>query len=599
MERIPLGVLRNEAGMIFGVASFGGDLSGCGGGGCGVVYALDPSGHQSVLYTFTGRRRWRITGRLIPGDAGNLYGRTFSGGNLNECGGSGCGVVFQVNVSAKSEKGVCTTLRAEPTAPTLETLILDDVGNIYGATYGGGNLSDCGGSGCGVFYKLNTSGQLIVVYTFLGGNDGSGPNSPVYDGAGSFYGTTGGGGPQGLGTIYKLTSGQETQLYVFNGNTGGNSPNSGVILDTQGNLYGTTIYGGTYNQGVAYTFNGSGKEVVLHEFAGSYTTVSQDGANPWALIRDPQGNLYGTTPNGGNPIYFGGCGVVYKIDPSGDETVLHTFTASPDGCGAGSLVLDSAGNLYGTSQFGGIQSSNCSLFGCGVVFKLDPFGNETILYSYTGGADSTVPGALVRDSAGNLYVNSSFGGSGGAVLKIDTALNPTILHSFTGGADGGGPGSLIRDEAGQPLRHDLLRRRFQFRRHLQNRCLRNFQCVVRLHRRERRRPPRRFGPRPCRHHIRNVCWRGLRPRRGLQDGYFEQSDRVVQLHRRSRCRLTCGESDPLPRKQTNWRHQQRRSAWRRSGLQSRHSIVGQALRLRAGSQPAHPFTIRNRSHPEL
>jgi uncharacterized repeat protein (TIGR03803 family) len=151
------------------------------------------------------------------------------------------------------------------------------------------------------------------------------------------------------------------------------------------------------------------------------------------LIRDSAGNLYGTTNGGG----ASGAGVVFQIDPSGNETVLYNFTGGADGgFPFGGLIRDSAGNLYGTTNGGGAS-------GAGVVFKVDRAGNETMLYSFTGGPDGGYPlwVVLARDSAGNLYGTTSGGGASGngVVFKLDPSGNETVLHSFTGGADGSSP----------------------------------------------------------------------------------------------------------------------------------------------------------------
>jgi uncharacterized repeat protein (TIGR03803 family) len=168
-----------------------------------------------------------------------------------------------------------------------------------------------------------------------------------------------------------------------------------------------------------YKLDATGNETVLHSFTGS------DGGNPSAgVIRDSAGNLYGTA------------GVVFKLDPAGNYTVLYTFTGGLDGgFPEAGVILDSAGNLYGTTQTGGTANA-------GVVYKLDPAGNQTVLYSFTGGADGANPWAgVIRDSAGNLYGTTAGGGTlgFGVVFAVDVAGHEKVLHSFTGHAGGAFP----------------------------------------------------------------------------------------------------------------------------------------------------------------
>jgi uncharacterized repeat protein (TIGR03803 family) len=212
-------------------------------------------------------------------------------------------------------------------------------------------------------YKLNVAGQETVLHSFTFGADGGYASGGVIrDSAGNLYGTASSGGTAGWGVVYKLNAaGQETVLYSFTGGADGGYPKSGVIFDPAGNLYGTTYFGGTSNAGVVYKLAPSGQETVLCNFTG-YTGAN--GGYPYTgVIRDSAGNLYGATPYGGSA----GNGVVYELDPAGNETVLYTFTGGADGGEPfeGSLVRDSAGNLYGTTQFGGKNSG-------GVVFELTP-----------------------------------------------------------------------------------------------------------------------------------------------------------------------------------------------------------------------------------
>jgi len=202
------------------------------------------------------------------------------------------------------------------------------------------------------------------------------------------------------------------------------SPQSGVIADTRGNLYGTTSTGVVANAGVVYKVDSTGRQTALYSFTGG-----ADGGNPNAgVVRDPEGNLYGTTCCGGTA----GAGVVYKVDTSGKETVLYSFTGGADGSDPVGVILDSAGDLYGATWSGG--SANA-----GLLYKLDTAGNETVLYDFTGGADGANPRpSLIRDSAGNLYGTAAGGGAehDGVVFKLNTTGHLIVLHNFRGGTDG-------------------------------------------------------------------------------------------------------------------------------------------------------------------
>lgn len=237
-------------------------------------------------------------------------------------------------------------------------------------------------------------------------------------------------------------------LYTFAG-----PPNDGassvapLIMDSLGNLYGTTAFGGNSNCGSAgcgtvFRLDSSGNETVLYKFSGS------DGAFPASgLVMDKDGNLYGTTVSGGSAGLCRnfGCGTVYKLDPAGNHTVLHAFTGSIDGANpTAGLIMDSSNMLYGTAGFGGS-------FGPGIVFKMDTAGNETVLHSFSG-TDGFEPSApLIMDSSGTLYSTTYRGGTGGAgiVFSLDSSLNFTVLHTFNYSTEGGNPTApLVRDAAG-------------------------------------------------------------------------------------------------------------------------------------------------------
>jgi uncharacterized repeat protein (TIGR03803 family) len=328
-------------------------------------------------------------------------------------------------------------------------LIRDQANNLYGTTSNRGNLNDCGTAGCGTVFQLDTTGKLTVLHSFTGQRDGAFPvGALVSDARGDLYGTTTSGGGAtcpsfGCGTVFKLnTTGNYRVLYHFSGSDG-KYPESGVILDAAGNLYGTTAAGGDLTCasgngcGTVFQLDANGTLTLLHSFSGA------DGLYPYAvLVRDAVGNLYGTTFGGG--AY--GFGTVFKLDTTGTLTVLYSFSNSPDGSGPNAgLIRDVSGNLYGTTYYGGIDT--CSPLGCGTVFKVDANGNETVLYSFTGGLDGSNPFAgLLQDAAGNLYGTTSNGGdvhclnpSGGCgtVFRLDPVTGGfRTLHRFAGGTDG-------------------------------------------------------------------------------------------------------------------------------------------------------------------
>ena len=282
------GLVFDRQGNLYGTTSVGGD-KGCGALlGCGTVFKLTPEGHEKVLYTF------------CPG-------------------------------------GYPCTDGYNPVAG----LVLDWRGNLYGTTFAGG-VTGCG-PGCGTIFKVTPEGHETVLYSFCPGG-------------------------------YPCTDGY--------------NPAAGLVLDWRGNLYGTTLSGGASGWGTVFKVTPEGHETVLYSFTGG-----ADGGVPYAdLVLDRQGNLYGTTSVGGDKGCgsFFGCGTVFKVTPEGHETVLHSFTAA-NGDGAepyAGLVFDWRGNLYGTTLSGG--GTGCGS-GCGTVFKVTPEGHETVLYTFTGGTDGGMP----------------------------------------------------------------------------------------------------------------------------------------------------------------------------------------------------------------
>jgi uncharacterized repeat protein (TIGR03803 family) len=321
-------------------------------------------------------------------------------------------------------------------------LVQGSDGALYGTTYGGGSFD------MGAIFKLDLSGRETVLRSYWGG-DGLAPGDSILDREGVLYGVTwdggtpeGGGWGYGSGTVFKLDkTGKYTILHRFNGKPDGGGPEGPLIQGAKGNLYGITNFGGdltcgSYLQGcgVIFKLDTTGKETVVHTFKTS------DGLEyPGPVIRDNAGNFYGAA----QPINQ--AGLVFKLDSSGKVTALHNFTGGADGYGPiGPLLSDAAGNLYGVAAWGGEYS-------CGLVFKLDPTGKETVLHQFQGPpGDGCGPRPMIRDRAGNFYGTTEEGGSGGGygtVFKVQPSGNETVLYSFAGGSNGALPWTLFLDKA--------------------------------------------------------------------------------------------------------------------------------------------------------
>jgi uncharacterized repeat protein (TIGR03803 family) len=319
-------------------------------------------------------------------------------------------------------------------------------GNLYGTTYLGGSY------GNGSVYRLSPSGsswKYNSLYSFKNLPDGAGPGfgSLAIGHDGALFGTTEGGGYFGTDFEICACKGREVQIHQFGRGTDGAQPIGGVVLDSAGNFYGTTSLGGTYNNGTVFEEKKSGDkwiESVIYNFTGG-----NDGINPPAGVTlDAHGNLYGTTSLGGAH----GGGVVYKLSAHGSgwkQTVLHTFRGASDGQNpVGGVVLDKAGNLYGTTFDGGVN-------GGGTVYKLSPSGTGwrfTTLYSLTGGYGG--PYNKLTLAHGNIYGFTEAEGKNGlgSVFKLAPGKGGwtfTDLYDFVGGSEGAQPyGSVAVDKDG-------------------------------------------------------------------------------------------------------------------------------------------------------
>ncbi len=379
-------IARDQFGNLYGAST--GSVMQCAGISCGAIYKIDTAGHETTLHTFQGAPDGAapIAVVAVPGvSASNpvtLYGSTAYGGTstFQYCNqGAGCGTVFELTSSGQEtilhsfteppgdgiipQAGVIAQPGATPGSGEV----------LYGTTYYGGPYSQNGNPGEGIVFQI-ANGKESVLYKFTGGNDGALPGAaPLYR-QGVHYGTTVFGGRgncvttfgTGCGTVYQLVGGQESALYSFNNQADGGFPAASLIADSAGNLYGTAVLGGDLNC-------------------------------------KPGGQ--GIPP---------GCGTVFKLSPSGQQTVLYTFQDGADGAWpSAALVMDSAGNLYGTAVFGG--NLNCAPgggLGCGTIFKIDTARNFSVLHTFNG-SDGFYPLALIQDNQGVLYGVTQQGGPAG------------------------------------------------------------------------------------------------------------------------------------------------------------------------------------------
>ena len=387
----------------------------------------------TVLHEFTGGSDGSNPySSLVMDRSGSLYGAApFGGSQMCETqNGIGCGTVFKL--AHKTGGWVFSPLYgftgySDGNNPVGSLAIAPD-GTIYGTTDGGGllNCRDTFGDGCGTVFHLQPPPTFCrsflcpwdqtVLYQFTGGSNGNDPLAGVVlDGAGNLYGTLYQGGASQLGAAYEVSrSGSgwtESTIHSFAGGADGADPIAGLIFDGSGNLYGTTEFGGSAGTctagGCGTVFqlapSGSGWTLnIIYNFPGSYNLPLG------GLIFDPQGNLYGTFADGVNGVF--------ELTPTnGNWTFTSLYTQDYSGLEAfrSTLARDSAGNLYGTAEYGG-DFTNCP-HGCGTVYELTPSGDDWIytqLYAFTGLDDGSLPvGGVVLDGDGNIYGTTYEGGA--------------------------------------------------------------------------------------------------------------------------------------------------------------------------------------------
>jgi uncharacterized repeat protein (TIGR03803 family) len=355
---LPVAALLNVGGEFYGTTESGGSAS-C---ACGTVFKMSKSGKESTLYSFKGSPDGAGPTSSLIAVNGELYGTTTEGGGGAGCNSpSGdCGTVFEVSTSGTEKVLYTFKGGADGGQPWGNLLALN--GELFGTTQTGGGAT---GYGYGTVFKVNTSGSESVVHSFGNTPDGAYPYDGLIALHGALYGTTYAGGLN-YGTVFKMsTSGKVHVIYSFDVNTksDGEAPTTAVIA-LKGKLYGTTQYGGTAGKGTVFEVSMSGKEQVLHSFAGGV-----DGATPGGLIA-VNGALYGPASNGG--MYGGpcandpsGCGNIFKITTSGKKTTLYSFVGIPDGEMPEGSLLAVNKTMYGTTEVGGAP-------GFGTVFKISP-----------------------------------------------------------------------------------------------------------------------------------------------------------------------------------------------------------------------------------
>jgi len=434
------GLVQGMDGNFYGTTRFGGANT-CIGNGCGTVFKITPGGILTTLYNFCGQPNcadgYGPSGGLIQATDGNFYGTTEEGG------ASGYGTVFKI-----TPLGTLTTLYSfcgQPNCgdginPTAGLTQASD-GNFYGTTFGGG------GTGYGTVFKMTPGGTLTTLYNFcpggllpLGCTDGQTPQGGLIQATdGNLYGTTQAGGwmPGSYGTVFKITrQGTFTTLYSFSG-TDGRMPTARLAQATDGNIYGTTRWGGLYGYGTVFKIIPAGLLVSIHSFDRN------DGAQPAAaLVPATDGSLYGTAPDAGPNSY----GTIFKMTTGGTLTTLHSFGGNIGAYPWGGLIQATDGKFYGTTSQTGSSNNNV-----GTVFSLDvglpppqPALSGKIVYSPGQLTQSLTLTNTGKGEARNIWINvialRTLGGSGRVTLT--TPVLPLFLGDLAPGGSTAVPLSL-------------------------------------------------------------------------------------------------------------------------------------------------------------
>lgn len=423
----PVGLIQGADGKLYGTTDAGGPK------GHGTVFSIGTNGGLATLAAFDGTNGDQAVGQLVQATNGIFYGATIYGGSgYSGYSGSGYGTVFQVTTN-----GELTSLSSSFTNDGLHGyypsagLVQGTDGLLYGTTYYGGT-----NGGYGTIFAMTTGGAINTLVSF-DNTDGNYPAAALMQSVdGNLYGTTGYGGTNGgYGTIFKVTtSGVLTPLHSF-GYYDGATPFAALVQGTDGLLYGATMSGGTnIYYGTIFKVTTNGVFTLLHSFNYS------EGSYPYSLVQANDGALYGTTMSGGTNGY----GTIFKITTNGVFTRLHSFNYS-DGYEPNCLVQASDGNLYGTTLAGGTN-------GGGTIFEVTTDGELTTLYSFysSSSTDGAVPDKPVQGAGGLFYGTTENGGAYnyGTIYAMSTNGLRRGLYSFTGADDGSQPISLAQARDG-------------------------------------------------------------------------------------------------------------------------------------------------------
>lgn len=414
---------------------------------CAATAIAAPGQTFNTLYNFGRDSGENPLSTVAQGRDGNFYGTTEYGGTGSGCRFLGCGTIFKI-----TPDGTLTTLYSfcaltpcnSPFGEEPSGLVLATDGNFYGITAAGG------ASNFGTFFKITPTGTLTTLHSF-DGTDGSNPLGTLVQATdGCFYGTTQSGGdltcndPYGCGTVFKITpTGALTTLHRFKA-TDGLEPGAGVVQAGNGNFYGTTSLGGNLSCappdgcGTVFEITPGGTLRTLHNFDGS------DGSFPaGGMVQARDGNLYGTTYWGGTYLV----GVVFRITLEGAVTTLYNFCAQGNPCTDGSyparpLVQATDGDFYGTTDMGG-DGSNCE-YACGTIFKITRGGALTTLHTFGDADDSAYPTGLVQATNGSFYGTTSYSGTNndGTVFDLNVGLGPFVAFVHDSGRVGHSEGIL-------------------------------------------------------------------------------------------------------------------------------------------------------------